>query len=98
MGRRSKFDASFKAKVAIEALKESKTLQDLAREYNIAPSLISSWKEELIRNSSSAFTPVENDKKEMSKLKAENDRMLKVIGQQKLEIDFFSVVPARMLV
>jgi len=90
MGRRSKFDASFKAKVAIEALKESKTLQELAVEFNIAPSLISRWKEEFIRNSAAAFAPVEENSREVKKLKAENDRMLKIIGRQKVEVDFFA--------
>jgi len=90
MAEQNNFDASFKAKVAIEALKEDKTLQELAKEYNVSSSLISSWKEELISNSSAAFSHDENDKKEMARLKAENDRMIKMLGQQDLEINFLA--------
>ena len=36
MGRRSKFEPSFKAKVALEALKNKKTLIVLAKEFNLS--------------------------------------------------------------
>jgi len=44
MPRKSKFDSSFKAKVAIEAIKESKTLPELALEYRVRPNKIVQWK------------------------------------------------------
>jgi len=37
MGRHSKFDASFMAKVAIEALQEKDTLPALAQKYGVSP-------------------------------------------------------------
>lgn len=46
MGRRSKFEASFKAKVALEAVKEQKTLNELAKEFKVSPSKIAAWKAE----------------------------------------------------
>jgi hypothetical protein len=36
MGRKSKFDSSFKSKVAIEAVKEQRTLQKIAKEFNVS--------------------------------------------------------------
>lgn len=44
MPRKSKYDSSFKAKVAIEAIKESKTLPELAVEYGVSPNKIVQWK------------------------------------------------------
>ena len=37
MARQSKFTASFKAKVAVEALKETEPLESLAKKYGVAP-------------------------------------------------------------
>jgi transposase-like protein len=41
---RRKFSAAFKAKVALEAVKNQKTLAELAKEYEVNPVMISQWK------------------------------------------------------
>lgn len=41
---RRKFTPEFKAKVALETLKESSTKDDLAKKYEISPEMISRWK------------------------------------------------------
>ncbi len=43
---RRKFDAGFKAKVVLEALKERETLQQLALKFELHPNQISQWKQE----------------------------------------------------
>ena len=59
---RKKYDAKFKAKVAIEALKERETLNELATKYELSPVMISRWKKEFIENSAAAFeTPKVDD-------------------------------------
>ncbi len=52
---RRKYDASFKAKVAIEAIREHDTLSELAAKYEVSPVMISRWKKEYIDNSVAAF-------------------------------------------
>lgn len=37
----------FKAKVALEALREQKTMNELAQEYGVHPKMIGQWKLEL---------------------------------------------------
>ena len=63
MGRPSKFDPIFKAKVTFEALQEKEPLAVLAKKYHVAPSVITSWKEELLQNSSKAFESNAVDKR-----------------------------------
>lgn len=48
----SKIDPAFKAKVAVEALQEKEPPAVLAKKYHLAPSVITSWEEELLQNSS----------------------------------------------
>ena len=48
---RKKYDAKYKAKVAIEAIKERETLSELAAKYGVSPVMISRWKKEFIENS-----------------------------------------------
>ena len=84
-----KFDASFKAKVAIEAIKENETLSSLAAKYEISPIMICRWKKEFLANASAAFETPKNDESAFDK---ERDRLLRKIGE--LEIERDSVVRA----
>jgi len=43
-GKRRKFSAAFKAKVALEALKERESLAELSKRFEVHPNMISKWK------------------------------------------------------
>lgn len=45
---RRKFTASFKAQVALEAIKNKKTLAELSKQFDFNPVLISKWKTECL--------------------------------------------------
>lgn len=45
--KRRLLTAEFKARVAKEALKEDKTIQQIAKDNDIAPTQVSAWKKEL---------------------------------------------------
>ena len=45
---RTRFSADFKAKVALAALAESKTLAELSSEYKVHSTQITRWKQELV--------------------------------------------------
>ncbi len=44
MTRRRRFTADFKAKVALEALRGDKTIQEIAVRYKVHPNQVSTWK------------------------------------------------------
>ncbi|MDT3388697.1 MAG: transposase [Bacteroidota bacterium] len=90
MGRPRKFTSEFMAKVAIEALREESSLATLAKKYDVAPSKITEWKEALLRNASVAFEPLSTPNAELKHVKAENDRLLKAVGQLTIDRDFFA--------
>ena len=44
---RKKYDAKFEAKVALEAIKQRETLNELAVKYEVSPVMISRWNQEI---------------------------------------------------
>ncbi|MEJ5188007.1 MAG: transposase [Breznakiellaceae bacterium] len=47
MKKRQSFDKAFKAKVALEALREGMTIQEIASKYGVHPNQISLWKKQV---------------------------------------------------
>jgi transposase len=90
MQHRTRYSAEFKAKVALAAISESKTLAELASEYKVHPSQISNWKQELIENASDLFG--KGKRKEVNH-GAEVAELHRVIGKLKAENDFLSNIP-----
>ena len=76
--------------MALEALQENEPLQVLAKKYNVAPSVITGWKEELLQNSSKVFEAESSDKRKLKQLKQQNERLMRKVGQLTLECDFFA--------
>lgn len=87
---RTRYSSEFKAKVALAALSESKTLAELASEYKVHPTQISKWKQELLENASDLFG--KGKKKEVNH-EAEVAELHRVIGKLKAENDFLSHLP-----
>lgn len=90
MGRMSKYSNAFKTKVAIEAIKEKETIETLAKRFGLAPAKVVEWKKELLANAEQAFEKPTDAKKELKKVKTENDRLYKKVGQLTIDCDFFA--------
>ena len=83
---RRKFTSSFKTKVVLEAIKERSSLAELAQKYERQPTQISAWKKDFLESASDVFESGKKDKK--SEAEKEKDRLLKTIGELKIENDF----------
>jgi transposase len=86
MKSRRKFTAEFKAKVAIDAIKEQESLKELGIRYQIHPNLIAKWKKEFLQNASSVFKSGSDAKNAGDEV--EKQKLYEVIGHQKVQIDF----------
>ena len=82
---RTRHSAEFKAKVALDALSGVKTLAELASEYQVHPTQITFWKQELIENASDLFG---KDKKKEFHHETDGAELHRVIGKLKAENDF----------
>ena len=58
--KRRSFSDSFKAKVALDAVRGLKTLAELASEYKVHPGQISEWKKQVLLNAPGIFSGQKN--------------------------------------
>ena len=84
---RRKYTSKFKTKVAIEAIKEQKSLAELAERFDLHPNQISQWKRELLNNAEGVFSSGKAKSKK-SEAQEREEELLKTIGEQKVELDF----------
>ena len=88
---RKRHSPDFKAKVALEAVREQKTVTEIAQRYGIHPNQVHKWKRELLDNISAVFS----SKTERSDGTEREDELLKKIGELTVERDFLSRVLGR---
>lgn len=76
---------AFKKKVALEALREDKTLGQLASQHGVHPLQVGKWKKELIEGAESLFEGKRSRKQDES---IDRENLEKKVGQLTMENDF----------
>jgi transposase len=85
MAKRITYHASFKGKVALAALKESRTLSDLAQEFRIHPAQITKWKTKAVQGLSQLF---EDGRKKTSTPEVDIEALYAQIGKLQSQLEF----------
>ncbi len=75
-----------KARIALEALREGNTLQQISQKYGVHQSQIMQWKKKLIEQAATLFG-LKGEQKD-HELEKENEELYKAIGQLKVENDY----------
>ena len=83
---RRRFDAGFKAKVALEAIRGLKTISELAKQFKVHPNQITTWKKQLLEGAEDVFEkngskPAKNDEPDAAELYEQ-------IGRLKVELEW----------
>lgn len=76
--------AVFKKKVALEALKEDKTIAEIASQYGVHSMQVSQWKKELVEGAEAIFV----DKRSRKKESWDREALERKVGQQAIELDY----------
>ena len=87
MSQRRKFGTAFKAKVAIEAIKGEKTINEIASIYEVHPNQVSLWKKQALEKLPEAMAYGRTKQARDSK-PIDEEKLHQKIGQQAVEIDF----------
>jgi transposase-like protein len=86
--KRRTHSAEFKARVALEALKGIKTINQIAQDEGIHPVQVSTWKKELLDRLPEVFATAASDRTEADKAERDRARLERKVGQLVIEKEF----------
>ena len=86
VAKRKRYEASFKAKVALEALKERKTASELGGQFGVHPNQVTEWRKQLVLESSSLFE--RGSSKAVWEAGPPSSELYEPIGRLKVEVEF----------
>jgi len=83
-GQRRNFSAEMKSRIALEAIKSQKTIQEIASHYGVHPNQVTNWKRQAVEGMSAVFAD-RRSKADTSEetIKAE---LYQQIGEMKVEL------------
>jgi transposase-like protein len=92
-GTRKRHPAAFKARVALEAAKQTRTLAELARDFQVHPVQISQWKKQLLDGVESLFG--DSRRREQDQSQALQAQLYEQIGRLNMEVVWLKKKSAR---
>jgi transposase len=95
MKKRKNYSPEFKARVALEAIREEMTLSELSKKYGVHANQISTWKRAAIENMATTFTRRGAAPEQVSA--AEVEKLHSKIGQLVVERDFLADASVQLL-
>lgn len=81
---------AFKAKVALEAVREQSTVAEIAQRYKVHPTQVNKWKKAVIANLARLFDPADEASASAKSDSEREDELLKKIGELTVERDFLA--------
>ena len=92
-GKRRRHSPAFKAKVALEAAKQTRTVAELAKAFQVHPVQISQWKMRLLDGAESLFR--DGRRREREEEQATQSELYERIGRLNVEVEWLKKSAAR---
>jgi transposase-like protein len=92
-GQRRRHSAAFKAKVALEAARQTRTVAELAKTFQVHPVQISQWKKQLLDGAESLFR--DGRRREHEDGQALQAELFERIGRLNMEVEWLKKSVAR---
>lgn len=89
MVMKKQYDAKFKAKIALELLKEQKSVIEVSAQYKVPQTNLHSWKNKLVESAVEIFLPEAEKNKQLKAKEEEINLLHKIIGEITVENNFF---------
>jgi transposase-like protein len=84
--RRRQHSAELKARVALEAIQERRTLNEIASEHGVHPTQVSAWKRQALESLSALFDG--GLRVDGQELKRQESELFEQIGRLKMELEW----------
>jgi transposase-like protein len=84
--KRKKYNQQFKFKVAIEAVRELKTINEIASAYDVHPTQVKSWKKQLLAEGPTVFG--QHTARQLREQAAREAELYEQIGRLKMELEW----------
>ena len=84
--RRNKYSSQFKFKVALEAVKERTTINEIASSNSIHPNQVSTWKKRLLVEGPTVFG--QQTARKLQEQTARESELFEQIGRLKMELEW----------
>ncbi len=94
-GKRTRYSADFKAKVALEALRGELTTAQLAAKHGVHQTMVGEWKKQAVEGLASVFSGKEAAQDTARSSEAEVEKLHAKIGQLVVERDFLAKASSR---
>ena len=85
-GKRKQHTAAFKAQVALASLRGDRTVNELAGQYGVHPTLIHGWKKQLLAGAEGVFA--NGLKADTADSEAQKAELFEQIGRLKMELEW----------
>ncbi len=85
-GKRKQHTPAFKAQVALAAIKGDRTVSELASHFGVHPTLIHSWKKQLLAQAESVFA--NGNQAATAGSEADKAELFEQIGRLKMELEW----------
>ena len=84
--KRTQWTKETKFRVALEAYKGDREIAEIAAEYGVHPSQVTTWKKQLLNDGPEVFSRGRDE--EAQRVAAERDELYRKVGHQQVQLDY----------